>query len=1363
MFKFNLARQMLILFAIFSGFSFAASPSGKVTVSAPTYVITNTNFNISFGTVSGATYYKLFENGSVLTTRTSGPVRRKLLSSGTRSYYVQACNSSGCGPNSNTIQVHAGTKPSKPSLSAPSQSQVGVIFNLSFGSVSGAKNYKLYENGSLLTVRTTSPIARRIYQPGTYSYYLTACNDWGCSTNSNSVTVQVGSKPAKPSLSAPAKSIAGSTFNLSFGQVSGATSYKLYENSSLLTVRTSGPIQRRLYNTGTYTYYLTACNTFGCSSSSNSVTVDVGNVPAAPQIQLPTNGKPHSAYNISFNTVASATNYQLFENNSLLANRTSSPIARVVYDEGTYQYFIRACNEFGCSSNSNVASINVEKPNSAPQAIAQSLTTNEETPLNIVLNGTDPDNDNLSYQISRQPTKGTLSGNGANLVYTPKNNLFGSDSFNFTVSDGQYSSSAQVSIIINNLNDKPTGSIDTNLSNGVISGSCSDEVVHRVRIWLDNDHDYGIDAGKGDLVLGEVSCDQTNGGKFHFAIPQEYKGQGAKNYRVLVLDYDVDGTRISGSINYTDLGYHLIEYNNDAPIISDITTSVPSGTTINKGDSINISIAGSDPDGEITESRITIYNAQNTAVVSNLNNSYEWTPSESGDYTIQANLTDNNGSTSQETIPYTVVFDPSSATPVVDIVSGLYKNTGVIAQFNDEDRLIFTTKNASQVSVEVGNQEVPVNSISSRELNDAVTEWTIQLNQLDTSNNLAPGYYEIGISVSNEVGEQVSNTVPYNVCVAGKRKGQLTPEQFGASIFDSKDDSESFTAMFNCASAQMVNYANLEFDSEFILQASTNADSEFYCLNENVTLPSYQSFKIISSDSSSPTPNKAVLKQCQITNPVINRLIQRTQIDNTGYRADLDEFANVRWSMFTAAVNSTVNQIYMKDITAIGFFANKQNDFALTKAWSNLTWSQKQYFDNGFISIASAGRATLTNLTIKDFAHGIKTAGAREIDINTIANDGFLNDLQDASEPYVTADFKMTPLGESARLQTRLDNETLPLNVKHPSGNWTSAVNLGTVFPYGHLSQTSCSTSQGEDWTNDDCKWPVRNITSSNSGAAVLLGSTSKDVAISNIQGSNIFDNCTYVSSGAYVSIDNVECNNASGVAAKVRGPGMEVSNIEADNVTSVISVQPIRNTITEAMLNNGYTGFDAAVTSANIVGVKATRVKAYGISLQIDRDLKDCTSGEGCVDGRFESTAGLVDGVNICKVDISFTENEKSPASGKTQAGLQILNHKQTGTSPHSLFAENIQLDKCGQLGLASKLIDTSEDYGLKVDIGSSSNSGSNGENNLFGIYFNKVKNASINDVNITGINKKCSIDTNSQNVSISNTQGELINGCQR
>jgi hypothetical protein len=133
-------------------------------------------------------------------------------------------------------------------------------------------------------------------------------------------------------------------------------------------------------------------------------------------------------------------------------NRTYTPNSQYIGSDS----FTFKVSDGTFESQVVTVSITVQDKNDPPVALAQVVSTDEDVPLAITLVGTDPDENVLSYLVVSQPTRGTLTGNGANLVYTPQANASGSDSFTFKVNDGAVDSAiATVSITVAAVNDPP--------------------------------------------------------------------------------------------------------------------------------------------------------------------------------------------------------------------------------------------------------------------------------------------------------------------------------------------------------------------------------------------------------------------------------------------------------------------------------------------------------------------------------------------------------------------------------------------------------------------------------------------------------------------------------------------------------------------------------------------------------------------------------------------------------------------------------------------------------------------------------------------------------------------------------------------
>ena len=105
--------------------------------------------------------------------------------------------------------------------------------------------------------------------------------------------------------------------------------------------------------------------------------------------------------------------------------------------------------------NPGSAGITCEILDLAPTAVSESYSGNENEALAVTLHY-----DSIatpSFTIVTAPVNGTLSGTAPDLVYNPGTNFFGSDSFQFTVSDSfGTTSTATISITIIQVNHAPT-------------------------------------------------------------------------------------------------------------------------------------------------------------------------------------------------------------------------------------------------------------------------------------------------------------------------------------------------------------------------------------------------------------------------------------------------------------------------------------------------------------------------------------------------------------------------------------------------------------------------------------------------------------------------------------------------------------------------------------------------------------------------------------------------------------------------------------------------------------------------------------------------------------------------------------------
>jgi hypothetical protein len=220
----------------------------------------------------------------------------------------------------------------------------------------------------------------------------------------------------------------------------------------------------------------------GSRSLACLILICAGPLAAAASVSFEWDANPEpniSGYLLSYGTTPGR------YSNSVSVGATPAATVSGLKEGTTYYFAVAAVDSAGLvSPTSEPVSyfVPVTAPvNRPPSAFAKSITVPEDTAINIVLAGTDPDNDPISYSVVRAPGKGSLSGTAPNLRYTPGADLNGTDSFTFRVFDGTvYSATATVSISISSVNDAPVAnsrSITTNRNTAfpiILSGSDKD-------------------------------------------------------------------------------------------------------------------------------------------------------------------------------------------------------------------------------------------------------------------------------------------------------------------------------------------------------------------------------------------------------------------------------------------------------------------------------------------------------------------------------------------------------------------------------------------------------------------------------------------------------------------------------------------------------------------------------------------------------------------------------------------------------------------------------------------------------------------------------------------------------------------------
>ena len=212
-----------------------------------------------------------------------------------------------------------------------------------------------------------------------------------------------------------------------------------------------------------------------------------------------------------------------------------------------------------------------------PVAEPGSVTTQEETPVQITLMGSAPDEKQLTYSVITGPSHGSLSGTAPNITYTPALNYNGPDNFTFSVNDGKTDSDqVMISVTVLAVNDAPIANpqSETTKVNKSVSAALtgSDVDGEPLMFIICTEPEHGI--------LTFDSNFNTNR-RFIYTPEPSFTGQDIFTFKL--NDGEVDSAPATVSINV-------------APNL--LPVAKPHSVTTTEDTPVTISLTGSDPDSD---------------------------------------------------------------------------------------------------------------------------------------------------------------------------------------------------------------------------------------------------------------------------------------------------------------------------------------------------------------------------------------------------------------------------------------------------------------------------------------------------------------------------------------------------------------------------------------------------------------------------------------------------------------------------------------------------------------------------------------------------------------------------------------------
>ncbi|EMN7239673.1 tandem-95 repeat protein, partial [Vibrio parahaemolyticus] len=310
----------------------------------------------------------------------------------------------------------------------------------------------------------------------------------------------------------------------------------------------------------------------------------------------------------------------------------------------------------GGVSESTTVSVDVTPVNDAPVAKDDIATTQEDTvvTIDVLPNDTDVDGDKLSIQSATVPeAQGKVEIVDGKLVFTPAENFNGDAEITYTVTDGQLTDEAKVTVTVNPVNDAPTIKVDAveSITEDAVS---TDTVVATLTV-------RDTDTSEDQLT---VSLENNSNGYF-VLVGDEVKltqaGVDAVNNDELNLKDLTISASVSDGVNPTasDSDSLVVNRVNDAPTVENaIADQVLSEDFDAYTIDLNEVFKDSDSSLEFSVSGNNSIQISIVSGVATITPTADW----NGKETITFTATDPSGESISQTVNFTVA-------PVADIVA----------------------------------------------------------------------------------------------------------------------------------------------------------------------------------------------------------------------------------------------------------------------------------------------------------------------------------------------------------------------------------------------------------------------------------------------------------------------------------------------------------------------------------------------------------------------------------------------------------------------------------------------------------------------------------------------------------------------
>lgn len=325
---------------------------------------------------------------------------------------------------------------------------------------------------------------------------------------------------------------------------------------------------------------------------------------------------------------------------------TTATYSHTYTEVGTYSITLTVTGPGGSNPKTVADMITVSTAAPTPTT-STSQTVQEDGSTTISLTATDPNGQAVTFAITTDPTNGTATLSGTDITYTPNANFYGTDSFDYTASNGTYTSDpATITITVE-------GEDDGDPTTNDVSATTNEDTVVTVNLdatEIDGDnYSFSIVSQPTNGTLGSV-----NGNQVEYTPNQDFNGTDTFTFEA------TDDRTYRRNVATATITINAV---NDAPVANDITSQV---TDENRLMQLDITLDATDVDGDaLTYSVVGTNNG--TVTVNGSTATYipnqDWNGEDT--FTYKAN----DGTDDSNTATVTVTVNAVNDAPVTQNVS----------------------------------------------------------------------------------------------------------------------------------------------------------------------------------------------------------------------------------------------------------------------------------------------------------------------------------------------------------------------------------------------------------------------------------------------------------------------------------------------------------------------------------------------------------------------------------------------------------------------------------------------------------------------------------------------------------------------